>query len=151
MHCVCKKLNWNLKQYLNYTEQPVTSRRSLFALHSRDPQSSHSLISFEILILEIICPHCVDMHVRLPLLCRSLECKAYRDLGELTGCSVQFRCCLRLKTKFVYLLILVDCKVHNKLSFLNRIQTKIEWVNQRSVSSTLGIWFSNTKSVWLGT
>ena len=41
------------------------------------------------------------MHVRLALLRRSLECKAYRDLRELTGCSVQFRYCLRFQFEFL--------------------------------------------------
>ena len=39
---ICKNLNWNLKQYLNCTEQPVSSPRSLYALHSRDLRSSGS-------------------------------------------------------------------------------------------------------------
>ena len=39
---ICQKLNWNLKQYLNCTEQPVSSPRSLYALHSRDLRSSGS-------------------------------------------------------------------------------------------------------------
>ena len=36
----CTNLISNLKQYLNCTEQPVSSPRSLYALHSRDLQSS---------------------------------------------------------------------------------------------------------------
>ena len=92
----------------------------------------------------------------VPLLCRSLECKAYRDLGELTGCSVQFRYCLRLKIKFVHLFWLI-VKCTTNFPFRTEFRQKLSEcmvsirVNQRSVRAPLAIWFSNTKSVWLDT
>ena len=81
------------------------------------------------MISEIIYPHCVDVHVRLPLLRISLECKAYRDLGELTGCSVQFRYCLRFQLNFLLLFRKSVLKSgQTNFCFLNKFQTTTELV-----------------------
>ena len=94
-------LVFNLKQHLNCTEQPVSSPRSLYALHSRDLQSSGSRTCMSTQWGQIISEIKISKLIRLWLLCGSLECKANRDLQEVNGCSVWFRYCLRFQFNFL--------------------------------------------------